>query len=480
MPESTSLISDTKKRALLTNPLIFSTLVACMGSIQYGYHIAELNAPQQSIMCPTVTMEGYEETYLGSHGYAQCITLTDQQYGAITAMFSVGGLVGSFFGGRLANRYGRKFTSFITCTLGLVGSCVLFASNNYAGLLIGRIIVGVACGVQIVVTPLYINEITPAVWRGAMGSMNQLSINLGILLTQSLAIKLANELYWRWLLLVGAAIAAINFVCWIQIYESPKWLLRHTNKLDKAENALSYLRSTTYQEVKNEINDWKKEFRHAEIESGTNVRPLTFWQYVRGASHKKPRDAITAILMGQQFCGINSIIFYGVKIISRLLPEYAIFANFGVSIINVVVTFLASLIVDQYGRKPLLLTSTIIMSAASFFISISIINLKSVSLIISIFVYISAFAIGLGPIPFLIIGELSTAEESATAQSYGTVCNWLATFVIGYGFPLVNNLMGGYVYMLFAAFAISFAYYIYERVPETKSKTNYTDIWADY
>ena len=120
------------------------------------------------------------------------------------------------------------------------------------------------------------------------------------------------------------------------------------------------------------------------------------------------------------------------------------------------------------------------MGLMSFLISLSILKHVAVLLVTSIFTYIGFFAIGVGPIPFLIIGELSDKKDKALAQSYGTVCNWLATFIIGYGFPILNDMMGGYVYLLFGLFAMWFARYIYHNIPETKNKTNYDEIWANY
>jgi MFS family permease len=182
----------------------------------------------------------------------------------------------------------------------------------------------------------------------------------------------------------------------------------------------------------------------------------------------------------QQFCGINSIIFYGVKVIGKILPDYSIQVNFAISILNVVVTLAASAIIDHVGRRPLLLASTTVMTAMSLLISVGLTLSVSFLLVTATFVYIAAFAIGLGPIPFLIIGELSYPQDAATAQSFGTVCNWLATFIVGYLFPIGHGLMGGYVFAIFAAIAAMFATYVYKRVPETKGKTTYSEVWAGY
>lgn len=472
-------------KPLITGHLILGTIVACLGSIQYGYHIAELNAPQEFLSCSRFEAPdeniSYDDTWVGQHGLKQCIALTDSQYGAITSIFSIGGLFGSYYAGNWANRYGRKYVSMGASAMCMVSSLLLFFSNSYLQLLFGRFLVGMSCGTAIVITPLFINEIAPVEWRGAMGSMNQVSINLGILLTQTLALKYADSYNWRWLLFSGSVIAVANILAWLKVDESPRWLVSH-GFVSEAETALFKLRPGTYQQAKQEIQDWQRSHAHnrdPESSEETHSGP-TLWQYVTDPSYKKPRTVILAILSCQQFCGINSIIFYGVKVIGKILPDYSIQVNFAISILNVVVTLAASAIIDHVGRRPLLLASTTVMTAMSLLISVGLTLSVSFLLVTATFVYIAAFAIGLGPIPFLIIGELSYPQDAATAQSFGTVCNWLATFIVGYLFPIGHGLMGGYVFAIFATIAAMFATYVYKRVPETKGKTTYSEVWAGY
>ena len=115
----------------------------------------------------------------------------------------------------------------------------------------------------------------------------------------------------------------------------------------------------------------------------------------------------------------------------------------------------------------------------SLIISISILNNLTQWLIIGLFGYIIAFAIGLGPIPFLIIGELSSVETISQAQSYGTVCNWIATFIIGFGFPIVNKIIGGYTYMIFSILTIILMFCIRQYIPETKGTRNSNEVWQN-
>ena len=467
-----------KEQYRFTKTLIIATAIACMGSLQYGYHIAELNAPQQVMTCNSShSFEGH---------YADCIELSNQEFGIITAIFSIGGLFGSLIAGRLADKFGRLKIAILANSINFVSSLIMFSSNRFRQLFMGRIGVGFACGLNIVITPLYINEIAPTNIRGSLGTMNQFCINLGILLTQSVALKYATIDHWRDILFIGSILSVINIIGWFVVYESPRWLLSK-NQFNLAYVSLSHIRELPIDEVKKEIELWQREVHSDTTGDETNAptnsvseSDITIWQYLISPRYSKSRWVITAILAGQQFCGINSIIFYGVKVVSQLLPNQAIFINFSISIINVVMTFLSSILIEKFGRRPLLMSSTTVMAITSVLISFSIIRHVSILLITSIFVYIGFFAIGIGPIPFLIIGELSSKQDKAIAQSYGTVCNWLATFVVGYGFPILNDYMGGYVYLIFAIFAIWFTNYIYRRVPETKKKTNNDEIGAGY
>lgn len=469
-------------RQRLTSQVLYATFVACLGSVQYGYHNAELNAPQQVMSCSEFRIPHedlpYERTWPGRHNLAQCVPLDDEQVGVITAMFSIGGIAGSYYAGHLADRYGRRTVAFYTSLIGLVGSLLLFASNSYRGFIFGRLTVGVASGASIVVTPLLINEIAPAAWRGALGSLNQLFINLGILLTQALALKFADSYRWRWLLFTGAVVAALNFVLLFRISESPKWLTLQGRTAD-AESALHRLRGgVSYQETRQEVQEWQREL--PDPESQQDQSGPTLWQYVRDPVYKKPRNVIAATLTGQQLCGINSIIFYGVKVIGQLLPDHAIEVNFAVSILNVLMTLVASLVIDRFGPKRLLQWSTGVMSATALCISIGITSRTAALLVVSVLVYIGAFALGLGPVPFLLIGQLSAPQDAATAQSFGTICNWLATAFVAYGFPIANGMLGGYVFLVFAAVALAFTVYAHSRIPDTRRRAGYEQLWAGF
>lgn len=455
---------------------------ACIASVQFGYHIAELNAPQGVIPCARVSSKNVSRNWWSSHGYSECIELTDIQYGAVTSVFSLGGLLGSYGVSYFADRYGRKTISMAASFMALVGSAVLSLANSYSQLMLGRTMVGIASGTTLVMTPIIIKEISPVNLRGSMGTLNQFSINLGILLTQLIAAKYSTQDGWRWILIAGALLALLNFFMWLFVHETPQWLLRKRD-INGAEVSLFHIRGGDSAAIKQEVEDMQRDLESENFEDSENLSSFstpTLKQYFTESRFKKPRRAIMALLMGQQFCGINSIIFYGVKVLSSILPNHALLMNILISVVNLTITGMSSLLIDKHGRKPLLLLSTFTLAVASLLISMGILNEWVAISVFAIFSYIGAFAIGLGPIPFLIVSELSAGTDVATAQSYGTICNWLATFVVGYAFPPIHARLGGYVYMLFGLFAIVLTKYIWCELPETRGKAKYQDVWNGY
>ena len=100
----------------LTYKLLIGTIVACLGSIQYGYHIAELNAPEQFLVCSEIGT---------NYSDIDCIPMSDSQFGLVTSMFSIGGLLGSFFIGHYSQRYGRRRTSLYISMIAGLGSLVM-------------------------------------------------------------------------------------------------------------------------------------------------------------------------------------------------------------------------------------------------------------------------------------------------------------------------------------------------------------------
>lgn len=480
----------------LTGRLVTTIAVICLGSLQFGYHMAELNSPESIISCriPKPGSVRYKNSWFGSHGFEMCIPLTPEQVGLVTSIFSIGGLIGSFYVGTVADRIGRRKTALLHCVVYFLGSTTSGFSNTYYGLLFGRLVAGLGAGAALVVTSVYINEVAPPAYKGFLGSMNQVSINIGILITQLLALFWCNNNDWRLLLFTGAFIAVLNFaLVLLFVKESPMWLLNNGFSSD-AFRTLHELRGGEYAHSRSEVDSWNRhdgtpesetliisdaDPERAESRPHTAAASVPLEVYLRSSEYNNSKLVATGILVFQQFCGINSIIFYGVSVLIAIFPSHAIVINCLVSIVNAVVTFASAPLVDKLGRKPLLLTSVTFMGILTAILGFGIISSSSILSIVGTFTYITFFAIGLGPIPFLLVGEVTQPKAKALAQSWGTTMNWVATFLVGFLFPILKgSWIGGGVYYIFTCMCAVTFFFIKRYIPETKGTSSYEEVWG--
>ncbi|KAG0680952.1 hypothetical protein C6P40_003705 [Pichia californica] len=455
---------ERKMKSPWTRPLIINVLICCLASIQYGFHMSELNAPAK-----------YIRLSLG---------LSQSQLGLVTSIFSIGGLISSTFASYFSTIYGLRISFIITSIAYIFGSLIESKSKTYTDLLIGRFISGIGGGLAIVYVPIYVNDISPINLRGILGSMTQISVNFGILLAQILAIKWNGLIEWRNIINFGWIIGLINILLVIIfLFESPKWLIIRSKNINEelGFKNLSKLRGlNNLNLLNNEIDIWKieKQAHSILIESNPHLKNLGFWNYLIDKNYFNSRMISTFMMIGQQFSGINCVIFYGVDILNKVFPHYAVLTNVIISIGNMTITSISSLFLDKLGRRPLLMTSLSLMIISLIFLGIGILNENSIITITSIFTYVGSFAIGCGPIPFLIISEVSQIEIKDIAQSWATDCNWTSVFIIGTMFPIINSLIGGWIYLIFATCTLLFLIFVKIFVPETKGCATYEEVWG--
>lgn len=440
--------------------LVGSIASACLTSVLYGYHMAELNA-----------LNGFIKTELNA---------TDPQIGLVTAIFSIGGLISSTAAATLSTRRGMKTSFAVTSVFYIVGAFAEARAVTYLQILFGRFVSGLGGGLAIVFVPLYVNEVSPLHLRGFLGSMTQVTVNSGILLTQGLAIKWASSTSWRSVLWTGLALACVSLMsALLFLEESPRWLVLNQEDETQGREVLVRLRNGDSGTAEWEIESWKQEQRvHSEaVAASGKVDSVSLYAYLTDSTYSKSRGVATFIMLFQQFSGINAVIFYGVKILSSLFPGWAVSLNFLIGVGNTLVTIVASLFLDSVGRKPMLCISSFVMGICSVGMSAGILLNSPVLTVVSVFAYVGSFAVGCGPIPFLLVSEVSQIEVRDIAQGWATDVNWLSVFAVGFLFPVLNQQIGGYVYLLFAAVSFIFAAFTNTYIPETKGRETYAEVW---
>ncbi|KAF2838308.1 vacuolar protein sorting-associated protein 73 [Patellaria atrata CBS 101060] len=469
----------------LTPYFLYLILVSTIGPLLFGFHLAELNAPESVITCEKRSIRTSAEPSL-----PQCIEMNSVQIGLVSSIFTLGGLIGALGVGPLSARYGRLPSMRYTTIPFTIGPIFEAAAPNIGTMALGRFISGLGAGASVVVVPIYISEIAPPAEKGFFGALTQVMVNMGILITQLLGYFLSHDSMWRIILGVGGLIGILQAAGLVFGEESPKWMADR-GQVTKAKRILRHIRGNAF-DVEDEFSSWgphasddgdDEEETLLHNESGdqnksSEKRILGFFEVARHPDTKKAVISIVMIMLAQQLCGINSIIMYGVKLLSGLLEANSALLNLIVSALNIIVTAGCAPLVDKLGRKFCLLSSIFGMGTSSLLLAFGILNEIKILSAVAVLLFVSSFALGLGPVPFLLSSELVSPDAVSATQSWALAANWIATFAVAQFFPIANAKLHGKVYFVFAGLAAFFWLFIGWFVPETKGKKTADEVWG--
>jgi sugar porter (SP) family MFS transporter len=393
--------------------------------------------------------------------------LSEASQGWVVSSVLVGAILGAGLSGKLADKYGRRNVIIVTAVIFFLGSIATGLAPSVEWLIAGRIVIGIAIGVASYAVPLYISEISPSNARGALVSLNQLAITIGILSSYFIDyIFAAFEHGWRYMFLVGVVPSLILGIGMYFLPKTPRWLMSHNFD----EEAIKvFAKINPDKDARAEIMKIRETMAE---ESGASFKDL-FVPWLRPALI----IGISMMLI-QQLTGINTVIYYAPTIfqMSGITCETgAISATVVVGVINVLFTIVSIWLLDKIGRRPLLLGGLIGMIISLGVLGGAFWNtellgdaLKWVT-IGSLIVYIASFAISLGPICWLIISEIYPVKIRGLAMSIATFTNWGSNFIIALTFLiLVKNLGEATTFWLYAGIGFIGLLFCYFYVPETK------------
>ncbi|KAF2087251.1 general substrate transporter [Saccharata proteae CBS 121410] len=477
----------------LTGYFTYVLLVATIGPLLFGFHLAELNTPQDVITCKRKSIFSTSKLDL-----PQCMPMKPAEWGLISSIFTLGGLLGALSAGPVAARYGRLKCMHLTTVFFIIGPVFEALAPHIGVLATGRFISGLGAGAAVVVVPIFISEIAPPAEKGFFGSFTQIMCNVGILITQLLGYFLSYGQMWRIVLGAAGVIALGQALGLFLAVESPKWLADQ-GKPTKAKKILRKLRGHNA-DIREEVSGWGIESSeelsdeeetlltnedHMSHHSGGSTKSrmaarevLSIFQVIRHPETKKAIIAVMMVMLAQQFTGINSIIMYGVSLLADLLAANSALLNLGVSAVNIVVTAGCAPLVERLGRKTCLLASIAGMGGSALLLGISILREIKILSAVSVITFVASFGLGLGPVPFILSSELVGPEAVGATQSLALAANWIATFVVAQFFPILNAKLGGHVYFIFAGLAVFFAGFVAWFVPETKGKRDADEVWG--
>jgi sugar porter (SP) family MFS transporter len=392
-------------------------------------------------------------------------TLTALDKELVTSLLLVGAAVGAFGSGRVADRIGRRPVILITAGVFVVGVLGVAFSPTLWFLIAMRFVIGLAVGSASMAVPLYIGEVAPPRARGALVSFNQLALTTGILISFLVDYALSSSGDWRLMFGLATIPAVLLFVGMLTQTESPAWLVAHA-RIDEARHVLARVRSRDH-DVDGEI---------AELRSLGGPRARYRDLLRPDVRHLVGIGAVLAVF--QQVTGINTVIYYAPTLLHQvgLGNSASLLANVGNGIVNVGMTVVAILLIDRVGRRVLLLTGTIGMAiallvvAATFAVSGNTLGpTAAIVAVVGLAVYTGSFAIGLGPVFWLLISEIYPLRIRGTAMSIATIANWTANFVVAISFlTLLNAITNAGTFLLMGLLTVGAVAYFWKKVPETE------------
>jgi len=391
--------------------------------------------------------------------------------GIIVSFLLVGAVIGALSGGPLSDRFGRRPTTLLAAVIFGVGALAVAFTPNVGFLIFGRFLLGLGVGLASMIVPLYIAEIAPADRRGALVSLNQLMITIGILLSYIVGVIFTPIEGWRWMFGVALLPALILGIGMFMLPESPRWLFEH-GRLDRARAVLG--RSRSPEEVDLELREMEEIKRLEQEQARVSYKELL-------APYVRPALVIgIGLAIFQQITGINTVIYYAPTILQGVgfSEGGAIAATaLGVGVVNVGFTILAVRIIDRAGRRPLLIIGLIGMVVSLVLLGVvflqgSTSGAAGLLATVCLGLYIASFAISLGPVFWLMISEIYPLRIRGTAMSVASIANWGSNFLVALTFPVLLAALGGAgSFWLFAALGIVAWIFVYFRVPETKNRT---------
>jgi SP family galactose:H+ symporter-like MFS transporter len=416
----------------------FAVLIASVGGLLFGYGTGVIAGALPLIA----------DTY----------QLSSWSQGAAVSAALLGAALTAPTSGRLADHFGRRPVIVTAAAAFAIGTGISADASGAGMLITGRFIVGLALGATSFAVPLYIAEISPPARRGALVTLNQLMLTLGLLLAYLVAYALEPSGAWRLMLAAGLIPAIVLLIGTCFVPESPEWLDGAGNaaKAEQAARRLGLHRVPTPTP------------RSDSVTSGALRRAFT---------EAGPRRVLLGLTIAVlvHFTGLNTAIYYAPTILSSsgLTPSGSILGSVLIGVCNVAATLVTIALLDKCGRRILMLGGLATMAVAAITIAAAQWSGDDGSVTaVLLCVFIIAGAVGPAPVFWVFTAEIYPRRSRATLMSWATAAHWAADFTVATTFlPLVRTLSLGGAFTLYATIAAVSALALSHWMPETKGNT---------
>ncbi|WP_426688330.1 sugar porter family MFS transporter [Rhodanobacter ginsengiterrae] len=427
---------------------VFTCVLAALAGLMFGLDIGVISGATQFIQ----------------HEFG----ISDHVIEWIVSAMMLGAAIGALGAGWMAATLGRKRSLILGGVLFVFGSLLSGAAWSPETLIAARLILGLAIGIATFTAPLYLAEVAPEDIRGAMISLYQLMITIGILLAFLSDTAFSYSGNWRWMLGIIALPGMLFLLGLFLLPDSPRWLMMRGRR-QEATAVLHKLRGDAGH-VAREVADIEEQLK----------TPQHGWQlFLQNRNFRRSVGLGVLLQVMQQFTGMNVVMYYAPRIFRDM--GYATTAQMWftaiVGLTNVLATFIAIGLVDRLGRKPILYIGFTVMALGLGIVG-TMMHLgitghaEQIFTVAMLLLFIVGFAMSAGPLIWTLCSEVQPLKGRDFGIGCSTFTNWIANMIVGATFlTLLNGIGNAATFWLYAGLNLLFLLITFWLIPETRNVT---------
>jgi MFS transporter, SP family, arabinose:H+ symporter len=423
--------------------VLFLASTAALGGLLFGFDVAIITGAGPFI--------------------AKEFALGDLGLGWAYSSLLFGCVIGSILAGKLSDRFGRRRLLILVAFLFALSSVAVACAGNLTFFIAARFLGGIAVGGVSLLSPLYVSEVAPPSIRGRLGTLYQMSIIIGIIVSYGINFLLRNAgtNNWRWMFLTGVIPSLVFFLLIMLAPETPRFLAI----VGRSEDAFRILaRISGPEQASIEIAEIRATMLEERPHWGAMLRP--------GVIRALLVSSCLAILI--HISGINTIIDYAPTIFESAgsRRDGALASTLFVGLTQFVFTILSLWMIDRFGRKPLYIIGSIGMavSLASLALVVFLGSFHGILVLVLILVYLAFFAACIGPVFWTLLPEIFPNDVRGAAMTVPVLLQWLANAAVVLLFPLVFHRAGkAFTFSFLALMCLAQGIFTWLCVPETKN-----------